>query len=235
MLFGIDATALSKSKPLKSLRGTFDRIAFLYPHVGLGEKDQSRNVCLNQKLLLGFFREAAHLLRDGDVPGRSKRRKQDELEDDVSDAEEDKEGSDAAPTERGQMLLVLRTGKPYDLWDVGCVALFSVCLTTIDSDAFHTCRALAKQGPLVISTLKLSGMKAVSQPTYMQIRSGIFNAEWYPGYEHRRTIGWDERFSTSSNADTQYSAKDRRKTESERGEKVKSRMWSFCVKEKNGT
>ncbi|KAI9027945.1 hypothetical protein DFJ74DRAFT_604072 [Hyaloraphidium curvatum] len=60
ILFDIDATKLEAEKALKKKR--FSRIVFQFPHVGAGEKDEARNVRLNQTLLLGFFRSASALL-----------------------------------------------------------------------------------------------------------------------------------------------------------------------------
>lgn len=122
MLFGVDATALHKCKTLKSLRHHFDRIVFLYPHVGLGEKDEERNVRLNQGLLLGFFKSSADLLATGALPlsNKSAKRKSDEDEDaDLEDDAFDMAPDPDAPSERGSVLVVLREGKPYSLWAVG--------------------------------------------------------------------------------------------------------------------
>lgn len=99
--------------------------------MGLGEKDEQRNVRLNQTLLLGFFKSAAELLAEGSIPNtgsRSAKRKakseetdQDE-EDDLLSAFDEEEGLDVGQdrdAERGSILVVLREGKPYSLWAVG--------------------------------------------------------------------------------------------------------------------
>lgn len=97
--------------------------------------------------------------------------------------------------------------------------------------AYGECSALAKQGPQVTQSLKLPGLQPTHQPTYIQIRSGFFEPQSYPGYSHRRTLGFDDSVSTRQNEDTQYAAKDRKKAAAERGEKVKSRMWMLSLKD----
>ncbi|KAJ2683455.1 hypothetical protein H4R19_006997, partial [Coemansia spiralis] len=66
VLFDVDATRLAKHKQLRGKR--FSRIVFNFPHVGMGIKDQDRNIRANQELLMGFFNHARPLL----VAGRPK-------------------------------------------------------------------------------------------------------------------------------------------------------------------
>ncbi|KAJ3291454.1 hypothetical protein HDU79_002384 [Rhizoclosmatium sp. JEL0117] len=58
---GVDARDLGKTKALKGK--TFDVIVFNFPHVGLGIKDQDRNVMANQDLISGFFESALKFLK----------------------------------------------------------------------------------------------------------------------------------------------------------------------------
>ncbi|ORX61073.1 hypothetical protein BCR36DRAFT_315270, partial [Piromyces finnis] len=132
VLYQIDATKLAS---LKSFRGKrFDKIVFNFPHVGAGIKDQDRNILTNQKLLQGFLDNASQLLSSRI------------LYNDMND---------------GEILVTLKSGNPYDLWDI---------------------KKLAK------STGKL-----VTKTSYQ------FNPSLYPGYHHRRTIGFEEGISKSEN------------------------------------
>lgn len=60
VLYGVDATKLSKTKSLSKQR--FERIIFNFPHVGGKTKDVNRQVRLNQELLVNFFSSAKELL-----------------------------------------------------------------------------------------------------------------------------------------------------------------------------
>jgi len=132
VLYHIDATKLASLKHFKGKR--FDKIVFNFPHVGAGIKDQDRNVLTNQKLLQSFFDNAAELLTSRI------------LYDDMND---------------GEILVTLKSGNPYDLWDI---------------------KKLAKStGKLITKT------------------SFQFNPYLYPGYHHRRTIGFEEGISKSEN------------------------------------
>ncbi|KAI9353366.1 hypothetical protein DFJ73DRAFT_828352 [Zopfochytrium polystomum] len=65
-------------------------------------------------------------------------------------------------SDKGTILVTLRSGEPYDSWDV---------------------KGLARSA-------KLSMQSRVP-----------FHPDQYPGYEHRRTLGFDERVSSANNAD----------------------------------
>jgi 25S rRNA (uracil2634-N3)-methyltransferase len=59
--YSIDATKLHKQqRALKAQK--FDRIAFMFPHVGGLTKDQDRQIHYNQELLQGYFKSARELL-----------------------------------------------------------------------------------------------------------------------------------------------------------------------------
>lgn len=87
---------------------------------------------------------------------------------------------------------------------------------------------MAKKGPLYVKTL-LPQLKAEpdTQPTYVVVRSGAFDASIYPGYAHRRTIGYKSGTSFDDSVDTKYSAKERRK-EVKSQEAGVSKMWQLC-------
>jgi 25S rRNA (uracil2634-N3)-methyltransferase len=74
------------------------------------------------------------------------------------------------------------------------------------------------------------------QPTYIVARSFVFQPSLYPGYAHRRTIGWKEGISTDGCEDVFLSASERKKRRSS-GDKddgdVKAgeaRTWELVLK-----
>ncbi|KAF9932470.1 hypothetical protein BGZ67_004709 [Mortierella alpina] len=133
VLFEIDATKLAK---IKSFRGKrFSKIVFNFPHAGAGIKDQDRNVVSNQKLMRSFFEAATPFLTDTDL-------------------------GDKKP---GEIHVTVKTGMPYDLWNLKRLA---------------------------------TGTGLLGNKT-----SFPFKPEQYPGYEHRRTIGFKEGVSQGENAE----------------------------------
>ncbi len=64
VLYGINATALDRTKPLVAVGPQWDVVIFNFPHVGGKSKDVNRQVRFNQELLVGFFKAAVHLLAD---------------------------------------------------------------------------------------------------------------------------------------------------------------------------
>ncbi|RUS21139.1 hypothetical protein BC937DRAFT_93526 [Endogone sp. FLAS-F59071] len=134
VLYEVDATKLNKCAALKGKR--FEKIVFNFPHAGAGIKDQDRNVISNQTLLLSFFASSIPFLAS----------------------------PVAYPTTdsaHGELHVTLKSGAPYDLWNV---------------------RQLVKQtGSLAVKT---------TLP---------FVPEAYPGYEHRRTLGFKDGTSKAGN------------------------------------
>ncbi|KAF9977754.1 hypothetical protein BGZ73_004978 [Actinomortierella ambigua] len=133
VLFGVDGTKLDKCKALKGKR--FNKIVFNFPHAGAGIKDQDRNVLSNQKLLSAFFESAVSFLTDPEL-------------------------GDKKP---GEILVTIKTGNPYDLWNIKRLAVGTGKLGNKTSFPFYT--------------------------------------EQYPGYEHRRTIGFKDGVSQADNAE----------------------------------
>ncbi|KAF9192303.1 hypothetical protein BGZ50_008665 [Haplosporangium sp. Z 11] len=133
VLFEVDATKLSKIKSFKGKR--FSKIVFNFPHAGAGIKDQDRNVVSNQKLMRAFFESVAPFLTDTDL-------------------------GDKKP---GEIHVTVKTGIPYDLWNIKKLATGT--------------------GMLGVKT------------------SFPFKPEQYPGYEHRRTIGFKEGVSQGENVE----------------------------------
>ncbi|KAI8616555.1 hypothetical protein BC830DRAFT_1117637 [Chytriomyces sp. MP71] len=125
VLHDVDASKLSKTKSLKGRK--FDVIAFNFPHVGAGIKDQDRNIMENQKLIASFITSALAFLEPN-----------------------------------GEIHIALKDSHPYTNWNIKMLA--------------------ANQGLCLKSKTP-------------------FIPSMYPGYTHRRTIGFDERVSTDDNAD----------------------------------
>ncbi|ORX98055.1 hypothetical protein K493DRAFT_406721 [Basidiobolus meristosporus CBS 931.73] len=130
VLFEVDGTKLDKLKEIKGKR--FTRIVFNFPHAGAGIKDQDRNIRVNQVLMRDFFASAVGYL--------TSRQSGDPVD--------------------GEIHVALKTGKPYDLWNL---------------------KELAKSSRLITKT------------------SFPFLPEKYPGYEHRRTLGFKEGLSVGDN------------------------------------
>lgn len=182
--FNVDATDLQKTAKaiLRDHPRGFERIVFNFPHAGAGIKDQDRNVLVNQKLMLGFYKSAAGVLSQGEprsVQGLQKRRKGNDGDDDdeedvndreviLSDVDEDGDATirSSAP-KQGTLLVTLKNSLPYTLWDVPKLA------TRPPANSLN--------------------------PRYRLLRSFAFHPDLYPGYSHRRTIGWREGKSKSEN------------------------------------
>lgn len=99
VLFDIDATRLSDSKPLSHLRGLVTKLAFNFPHAGAGIKDQDHNILSNQRLMSGFFNAARSLLSQG-----------------LEATAYTQKGPMVLPP--GQILVTLKSGPPYDEWNL---------------------------------------------------------------------------------------------------------------------
>ena len=129
-VFEVDGCKLAggKYKHISTKTRQFDSIVFNFPHVGLGIKDQQRNIEANQKVLKGFFSSVikSELLKLG----------------------------------TGEIHITVKNGMPYDSWDVKGIA-------------------------------KLCGLTCKTSFT--------FDAGMYPGYAHRRTLGFQEGLSKSDN------------------------------------
>lgn len=121
-LFDVDAQHLERCRLLKPLlkqpNKLFDKIVFNFPHVGAGEKDEARNVKLNQVLLLRFLRSAQPFLA-ASVTTDMKESADSDAESLPSDPDSGDESQQAAANSsgvRGSVLVTLFTCKPYDMW-----------------------------------------------------------------------------------------------------------------------
>ncbi|CAG8451442.1 6712_t:CDS:2 [Ambispora leptoticha] len=134
VLFEIDGTLLEKYKVLKGKR--FDKIIFNFPHVGMGIKDKDRNILANQKLLQGFFSSSSKFLKSSVLHPAE----------DVAD---------------GEIHVTMKTGPPYDEWNI---------------------RKIAKSTGILV------------------IKETIpFLVDQFPGYQHRRTLGFKDGMSKCGN------------------------------------
>ncbi|KAI8919695.1 hypothetical protein BC831DRAFT_391221, partial [Entophlyctis helioformis] len=140
VVFGVDATQLGATQALRGRR--FTKILFNFPHVGAGVKDQERNVALNQNLVRAFLASAVPLLAVRDTPSGS--------------------GDNIHDMRDGIVFVTVKTGVPYDLWDV---------------------KRLGREAGL------------------LAVKSFNFCPDQFPGYEHRRTIGFEEGLSVTDNSE----------------------------------
>lgn len=134
IIHGVDGTKLTLSKQLA--RHAYSRVVFNYPHTGAGIKDRDRNIRAQQEMLRGFLGAACTLLerqprirgpltrsalsRSIDAPLIGKRRRQTGKDDDDAsdiDVDEEDEVKVMRPLEP-EIHITLRTGDPYDAWNV---------------------------------------------------------------------------------------------------------------------
>lgn len=74
---------------LSNIKQRFSKIFFNFPHVGMGIKDQLENIIENQKLILAFFESSKKKLQQSEKDGKD-----------------------------GEIIISLKCGIPYDLWNV---------------------------------------------------------------------------------------------------------------------
>jgi 25S rRNA (uracil2634-N3)-methyltransferase len=180
--------------------------------LGAGIKDQDRNVLSNQQLILRTLRSVHPILTEGpplDIQSLNRKRKR-QLQDDDSDherspspslyLEDDIEDSQpipipstfTPPNRQGSLLITLLNQNPYTLWNLPKLA--------------------TKPPPPPPSHSATQTEKP--QPKYKLIRSFEFRPEVYPGYAHRRTIGFKEGLSKGDNEEI-------------KGRKGAARTWEF--------
>ena len=189
-----------------------------FPDAGAGHKDEMRNVLSNQLLLCRFFISAAPLLSDGAVPKYAKedsgaaqnkgKRKRNGDEADADDERLDEEESEElsldiaqqlatgrflVPNRAGSTLITLRNASPYTLWDVPTLGKR---LATMMPGIVGSAPALPKGvRPPKMQDIEHAGAR------YRLWRSFEFVPQAWPGYSHRRTVGWVEGRSTGNNED----------------------------------
>ncbi|GMK56331.1 hypothetical protein CspeluHIS016_0301710 [Cutaneotrichosporon spelunceum] len=192
--FGVDAGALEKAHKVVGRGPRWSRVVFNFPHVGKGITDQDRNVRANQVLLLRTLRSVAPLLTEGPsafpLPkgkgkgkgkGGGKTPVKRARSPSFSDGEgEDEEGersrpvpaSFTPPDRQGSLLVTLLAQPPYSEWE----------LPKLANRPPPTCPGTRE-----------------AQPRFRVLRSFDFVPAAWPGYAHRRTIGWREGLSKANN------------------------------------
>lgn len=209
VVFNVDAGALEKSKAIGKGR-RWSRVVFNFPHCGSGMTDQNRNIRENQVMLLRSLRSVSNVLSDGppEVEEKKKRKRKPQESDSESEDEEDFGGFDddeddmpktkgyapssfTTPNRQGSFLITLLSQPPYSLWDI---------------------KGLATRPPPVCPGTR------EAQPRYTLKRSFEFVPAVWPGYAHRRTIGWREGLSKDDNEEIV-------------GRIGKARTWEFVLRE----
>lgn len=199
--FGVDAGALERSHKVVGRGPRWSRVVFNFPHVGKGVTDQDRNVRENQVLLLRTMRSVAPLLTvgpsafplpakgkkgkgKGPAPKKAKRPRPTSPsfsdDEDFGDGDEDEFGHKARPVpssftppdRQGTLLFTLLAQPPYSLWE----------LPKLANRPPPTCPGTQE-----------------AQPRFRVLRSFDFVPAAWPGYAHRRTIGWREGLSKANN------------------------------------
>ncbi|GAA5974905.1 hypothetical protein JCM5350_004495 [Sporobolomyces pararoseus] len=240
ILFDVDATKLESNKQVMEFCGRsnkkgkakassvdngweeletvtgFDKIVFNFPHVGQGITDQDRNIRANQTLLLDFYLSASNLLRNGSThlsstststskTSSSSRLSRSPSPPTLIDESLSLGSLDLStlpppppPKTRGTILLTLRTQPPYSLWLPAHLATKPLLLL-----------------PSILPPTSLKNHKGIPrvklQPSFKTVKSWEFEPNDWEGYEHRRTLGWDEKKSFLSNEDIRLSAKERKR------------------------
>ncbi|BEI82733.1 hypothetical protein CcaverHIS002_0306010 [Cutaneotrichosporon cavernicola] len=189
--FGIDAGALEKAHKVVGRGPRWSRIVFNFPHVGKGITDQDRNVRANQILLLRTLKSVAPLLTVGPsafpLPKKGKdgsksKHKAPKVPRTRSPSFSDHEdqgldetpvpASFTPPDRQGSLLVTLLAQPPYSEWE----------LPKLANRPPPTCPGTRDP-----------------QPRFRVLRSFDFVPAAWPGYAHRRTIGWREGLSKANN------------------------------------
>ncbi|WOO76687.1 25S rRNA (uridine-N(3))-methyltransferase [Vanrija pseudolonga] len=201
--FNVDAGALDRAHKVVGKGRRWSRVVFNFPHAGSGITDQDRNVRDNQVLLLRALASVWPLLTEGPssfpMPVKKGKKKvvvqlrgknnrpprvrapsppsDDEGElPDIEGDDEDKATPVAAsftpPLRQGSFLVTLLNQEPYTRWELQ--------------------RLATKPPPAQTDSRK-------PQPRYRLLRSFEFVPSAWPGYAHRRTIGWREGLSKANN------------------------------------
>ena len=143
-LFDTDATKLHENKEIKRLlaarSASLTRIIFNFPHTGAGIKDRERNIVAQQRLLSAFFASVSklvslskpeksctyqttmikqHVKLDQSIQTKKSSVKEDDNDDEMTYSE----ALAFSSPERFQCLVTLKTGDPYDAWNIKSVAM----------------------------------------------------------------------------------------------------------------
>ncbi|KAJ2840618.1 hypothetical protein J3B02_006199, partial [Coemansia erecta] len=202
VLFDVDATmALGK---VSGLRGRmFSHIVFNFPHAGAGIKDQDRNIISNQRLLMGFFASAIPLLAKGSGCTTAGTRPDNTENGNDDDGDDDDNDDIASGASRGSR----KRKSPGN----GEVFEFEGAQATVTIEADPQEQALENSEPpkspgQIHVTLKSGPPYSHWNVRQLAKDSGLvslstvpFDLEAFPGYEHRRTLGFKDGVSRSEN------------------------------------
>ena len=170
--------------------------------MGAGHKDEHRNVLANQLLILRFLISVAPYLTEGPLPeaiqGRKRRAASEDDEDDeepieAADDEPDVSATSVPPRRQGSVLITIRNVVPYTLWNIPMLGKRL-------RDVLQPIAASAPSPPKGIRAPTVSDVDK-NGAQYVLWRSFEFVPSNWPGYSHRRTVGFVEGLSTSHNED----------------------------------
>ncbi|KAJ2801329.1 hypothetical protein H4R20_003717 [Coemansia guatemalensis] len=212
VIFGIDGTKLKRYKQLRSKR--FSRIVFNFPHTGSGDKDEARNIMLNQQLLLDFFSNVRGLLTDGiassDPRAGGTVNDGDHDDSNGSSYSSGSDGEDKGKGGSGRKKRKLRWQGSSQKANSNIMEFEGVQAQVtydIDSDSDQEETAVPEQERGQVHVTLKSGKpydmwritKLARQCGLVTLSAYPFRLTAYPGYEHRRTLGFKEGLSTDDN------------------------------------
>lgn len=181
VLHGVDATRMRRTlksaakavpadeKPQLSPLGPFDHVVFLFPHHGAGIKSEDHSVQRSRELLLAFFSSVPEVLAPG-----------------------------------GQVHVTVKTGMPYEKvrrWGRAPIALRArAAHAEFHSDASLASRTWRTRMPRRTRVLGQWGVAGLARSTGLDLLCAErFAPEAWPGYRHRRTLGFLDGLSDDSN------------------------------------
>ncbi|KAJ2546943.1 hypothetical protein EV175_005413 [Coemansia sp. RSA 1933] len=225
VLFEIDGTLLDKSKSPVLAGKTFTHIVFNFPHVGAGIKDQERNIRINQSMMVGFFRSAQTLLSvpaDTRCPSAraAKSASMPAHSNDLSDSDSDNDGKqnkkrkrnpDAPRRPKG----VPKEGGAFEFEGHQATVTYMVSESDggsdedeqEDSGSLESALDLNRPGQIHVSLksgLPYSqwNMRHLAKECGLAcLTSWPFDINLFPGYQHRRTLGFKTGVSKDENAE----------------------------------
>ncbi|KAJ2446215.1 hypothetical protein GGF42_005763 [Coemansia sp. RSA 2424] len=207
VLYDIDGTALENHSELKGR--SFTHIVFNFPHAGAGIKDQTKNIQTNQLLMVGFFTSAQRYLTAGALP---------RVPETSSDGIFEFEGAQAT--------VVYAEGDNSDTDIVFGDFGGSYTSGALDNNDGGEIRDEFKPNldyPGQIHVTLKSGLpydqwnikRLAKECGLVSHTTHPFELDAFPGYEHRRTLGFKQGLSKDENQEIRDKA---------------PKLYAFCVK-----
>ncbi|KAJ1882848.1 Meiotic nuclear division protein 1 [Coemansia sp. RSA 486] len=194
-MFDVDATALGRTVGLKNK--VFSHIVFNFPHAGAGIKDQERNVISNQKLLMGFFASAMPLLVKRSANGKPVAGQN------PTGADDDDDDDGRKTSTRSRKRKKQGNGEVFEF--EGAQATVTYSDNAVERDEPEQPEPVAAPGQIHV-TLKsgppysLWNVRQLAKDSGLSAYSTVpFDLDAFPGYEHRRTLGFKDGVSASEN------------------------------------